>query len=440
MTTKLLELIAAPENLLAAWRSVRGNIPKYRRQRAAGPDGVSLAEFERELTVQIKTLRDMLIRGRYQPSPPAYFAIPKRDGKERVLAILCVRDRVAQRAAQQVLEPLWEPDFLPCSFGFRPGVSLEMAVACAQELRARENGWVVDGDIAACFDTLDHDLLIGFLRHKIRDGRVLQLAQSWLDAGVMQAGPPQNLDMQFAKRVAAAKNYARQGFDWAVEMLAQQADPYGRYEYYDYEPFDYAQGKPAPPLTVGPGAANPASPYPERGAIAARMRRTALRQVLMSGAMFGLDFLRSRAAGFFSKAGTVAKTAIASPVGRRLLRRNAMAVGGLAGAAALAAVTAYLLNRKAGPSPVGVLQGSPLSPLLANIYLHPFDLNLTGAGHNLARFADDWVILCPTQEKAETAYNDALRSLAKLHLKANLEKTRILPPDEKLEWLGAVIP
>lgn len=72
--------------------------------------------------------------------------------------------------------------------------------------------------------------------------------------------------------------------------------------------------------------------------------------------------------------------------------------------------------------------------------MHPFDVNITTAGHELARFADDWVILCPTQEKAEAAYNDAIRVLARLHLKANLEKTRILSPGEKLEWLGAVIP
>lgn len=431
MTTKLLELIAAPENLLAAWRSVRGNIPKYRRQRASGPDGVSLAEFERDLPMQLKALRDMLVKGRYQPSAPAYFTIPKRDGKQRMLAILCVQDRVAQRAAQQVLEPLWEPDFLPCSFGFRPGISLERAVTHVQALRAHENGWVVDGDIAACFDTLDHDLLLGFLRHKIKDGRAIELVQAWLDVGVMQVGPPQNVDMQFATRVQTAKNYARQGFDWVLEMLAQQSDPYGRHDYYDYAP--------AAPSTVGAGAAAPASSYSERNLVASRMRRTAFSQVAVSGAMFGLDLVRSRAAGFFSKAGTVAQAAISSPVGRRLLKRNAMTVGGLAGAAVVAAVTAYLLNRKAGPSPVGVLQGSPLSPLLANIYLHPFDVSLTGAGHNLARFADDWVILCPDQDKAEMAYNDALRSLARLHLKANLEKTHILPPDQKLEWLGAVI-
>lgn len=428
MTTKLLELIAAPENLLSAWRAVRGNIPKYRRQRAAGPDGVTLDEFERELAAQIKTLRDMLLKGRYQPSPPAYFTIPKRNGRERTLAILCVRDRVAQRATQQVLEPLWEPHFLPCSFGFRPGVSLEQAVTRVQELRTGEFGWVVDGDIAACFDTLDHDLLLGFLRHKIQDGRVLRLMQTWLDAGVMQVGPPQNVNMESATRVETAKSVVRQGFDWALEMLAQQADPYSRFDYYD------------PPPMLERDAASSVPTYPDREAMTARIRKTALRQALMSGGMYAFGLVRSRASGLLLKAGAAVKSAAASPAGRRLLRKNAAAVGGLAGVAAIAAITTYLLNRKVGPSPVGVLQGSPLSPLLANIYLHPFDVNLTNAGHNLARFADDWVILCPNREKAESAYNDALRSLAKLHLKANLEKTRIVPPGEKLEWLGAMIP
>ena len=150
MTTKTLELIAAPENLLAAWRSVRGNIPKYRRERAKGPDGISLAEYEQDLQTQLKVLRDMLIKGRYQPTPPAYFSVPKRGGGQRMLAILPIRDRVAQRATQQILEPMWEPDFLPCSFGFRPGFSLEQAVYHVQDLRIHEHGWVVDGDIASC--------------------------------------------------------------------------------------------------------------------------------------------------------------------------------------------------------------------------------------------------------------------------------------------------
>ena len=430
MTTKILELISAPENLLSAWRSVRGNIPKYRRKRASGPDGVSLAEFERDLTTQIKVLRDMLMKGRYQPSPRSYFSIPKSNGKQRVLAILSVRDRIAQRAAQQVLEPLWEPDFLPCSFGFRPGISLNQAITHVQALRAQQNGWVVDGDIAACFDTLDHDLLLAFLKHKIKDARAIALLQTWLDMGVMQMGPPQNVDMQFATRVENVKSYAKQGFEWVLESFAQRADPYARYGGYYDDPASYAADS---------DPANPASPYPERDMVVSHMKRNAIRQALASGVMFGAGFLRTRAAGLFIKTGTVLKTIVSTPVGRRLLKKNAMAVGGFAGLAAAAAVTAYFMNQKAGPAPVGVLQGSPLSPLLANIYLHPFDVSLSTAGHRLARFADDWVILCPTQDQAEAAYNDALRSLGKLHLKVNLSKTSILSPDQQLEWLGAVI-
>lgn len=431
MTTKMLELIAAPENLLSAWRSVRGNIPKYRRQRASGPDGISLAEFEKDLPAQLKVLRDMLMKGRYQPEPPAYFSVPKRNGGERLLAILSVRDRVAQRATQQILEPLWEPDFLPCSFGFRPGISLSHAIAFVQEMRP-QNGWVVDGDIAACFDTLDHDLLMKFIHHKIRDERVLSLMQAWLDVGIMQAGPPQNVDMQFAKRIEAFKDYARKGFDWIMDSVAQQNDPYGygRYAMYD-DPASYSKPE--------PGLLDQNSAYPGRDSLESGMRRMALRQVISSGLMIGMGFVRARAAGLFTKAGEASRIVLSSPAGRRLLKRSAVATGGLAGLAAVAAVTAYLLNRKAGPSPAGVLQGSPLSPLLANVYLHPFDINLTTAGHHLARFADDWVILCPTQDQAETAYNDAIRMLGKLHLKANLDKTHILPPDQQLEWLGSLI-
>jgi len=431
MTTKMLEIIAAPENLLSAWRSVRGNIPKYRRQRASGPDGISLAEFEKDLSTQLKVLRDMLMKGRYQPEPPAFFSVPKRSGGERLLAILSVRDRIAQRATQQVLEPLWEPEFLPCSFGFRPGISLHHAIAYVQVTRP-QNGWVVDGDIAACFDTLDHDLLMKFIHHKIRDERVLNLMQAWLDVGIMQAGPPQNVDMQFAKRIESFKTYARKGLDWIMDSVAQQTDPYsyGRYAMYD-DPASFPKTE--------TGMAETGVLYPERDSLTSGMRRMAIRQIISSGMMIGMGFVRARASGLFSKIGAATQVTLSSPMGRRLLKKSAVATGGLAGLAAVAAVTAYLMNRKAGPSPAGVLQGSPLSPLLANVYLHPFDVHLTTAGHHLARFADDWVILCPTQDQAETAYNDAIRMLGKLHLKANLEKTHILPPDQQLEWLGSVI-
>jgi hypothetical protein len=302
----------------------------------------------------------------------------------------------------------------------------------AQKIRTEENRWVVDGDIAACFDTLDHDLLLGFVSHKIKDVRVIELIQSWLDVGVMQMGPPQNVDMQFAKQVENARSYAKQGFEWVLESFARQSNPYGGSAYYYDDPSVY------PPLNSAVQV-DQNSPYPERDLVVSQLKQTALRQAVVSGAMFSFGFLRARISKVALTAGTAVKAAVSTPVGRRLLKKNALAVGGFAGLAAIAAATAYLMNRRAGPAPVGVLQGSPLSPLLANIYLHPFDMNMTSTGHHLARFADDWVILCPTQEKAEEAYNDALRSLGKLHLKVNTSKTHILPPDQQLEWLGAVI-
>jgi hypothetical protein len=300
-------------------------------------------------------------------------------------------------------------------------------------LRTSGLRWVVDGDIAACFDNLDHDLLVARVKRKVKDMRVISLLHNWMDAGVMQAGPPENSNMEFARRIESVKGFARRGVSWALDAVAREADPYGRYDY-GFEPDD-----PASYLDDGLAPLNEASPTSNRDLVVTGMRRAALRQMLASGFVVGVGFLRRRAGGIVSKAGNALKMGLASPAGRRLLRKGVMTTGGLAGVAAAAAVTAWLLHRKAGPGPAGVLQGSPLSPLLANVYLHPFDVTLTRKEYRVARFADDWVILCQTQEEAENAYNDAFRVLARLKLKANLEKTNILSPDEKLSWLGTVI-
>ncbi|MBU2609322.1 MAG: RNA-dependent DNA polymerase [Chloroflexi bacterium] len=435
MSEKLLEQVAAPENLLAAWRAVRGNIPKYRRQRASGPDGVSLADFERDLQTQLSALSDMLLKGRYRPAPAAFFAISKKSGGQRMLAILPVRERVAQRAAQQVIEPLWEPEFMPCSFGFRPGCSIEQAVAHVQGLRRKGLGWVVDGDIAACFDSLDHDLLIGRLKHKIGDSRLLALLQAWLDAGVMQAGPPQSLDTAAASRLRSVSSLARRGLNWVLDSVARDISPYPA------DPYTYGRAVPhhySDYDEVDEGAAAD-SHAPGREPHADEMRRGAIRQIAGGGLLLGVNLLRPAAGRALGRAGSALKTVVGAPAGRRLLKKGVMVSGGLAGLAAAAAVTAYVMQRKAGRAPLGVLQGSPLSPLLANIYLHPFDAALIQAGYHLARFADDWVILCRDQDQAERAYNEAVRALARLRLKVNQEKTRILSPQENLEWLGAVI-
>lgn len=413
----LMEQLASPENLLAAWRAVRGNIPKYRRARSAGPDGVTLLDYERELAAELNALRDGLLTGRYQPRTPARFRLPKRDGGEREVVVLAVADRVAQRAAQQVLEPVWEPEFLECSFGFRPGLSIDDAVACASGLRRRELVWVVDGDIAACFDSLDHDLLLARLRSKVSDRRVLKLAQDWLDAGVMHGGPPLVSEADWAgweRKVGGGLDRMMEltlGLDGA-ESNDAAFDPYlaARYE---------AEMESELPVSRRPP----------------RLEQAALKGLALNGLALGLGGMR----WMIGKVGPKALEVFKSPGGRRLLKRGAVATGGLAGVAAVAAVTTFLLQRKAGPSPTGALQGSPLSPLLANIYLHPFDVRLTERGHRLLRFADDWVILCASREAAEAAHNEAVRALAQLKLRVNPQKTRLLGPGEKLEWLGAVI-
>ncbi len=415
MNDRLMEQIAAPENLLAAWRAVRGNIPKYRRQKAAGPDGVTMAEFERELQPQLEALRDMLMRGRYYPMPPKRFKLPKRGGGQRVIAILPVRERVAQRAAQQVLEPLWEPEFLPCSFGFRPGISIDQAVSYVHNLRQQGERWAVDGDIATYFDSMDHDLLLACVQTKVQDGRVLKLLQNWLDSGLLQSGAPTDADPQSAIQAHKRQKVAQDGMKWVVDSMAG-------------DEYEYGAG-------YGDQAGQAASGLRPRGYMGLMARRT-----LMSTLMLGLGSIRPLAQSAAVKTAGTVRGLVSTPAGRRLLKSSSLAAGGLAGAAALAALVAYLLNRKAGAAPVGVLQGSPLSPLLANIYLHPFDLALTGKGRHLARFADDWIITAPEQSCAEQCYNEALKALAHLRLKVNPQKTRILPPEERLEWLGVVIP
>lgn len=111
-------------------------------------------------------------------------------------------------------------------------------------------------------------------------------------------------------------------------------------------------------------------------------------------------------------------------------------MAGLAGAAAIGAVTAWAMRCYAGPSPTGIIQGSPLSPLLANVYLHPFDRWMQKRRHHLVRYADDFVVLAPDEPQAEAGYNDSLFGLHKLQLAVNRQKMRIVRPGEPWEFLG----
>lgn len=418
MSSPLLEQLALPENLLGAWRAVRGNIPKKRREQAAGPDGISLAEYEQDLAANLAALREELLTGRYEPTPPARIELPKRGGGRRLIGVLTVRDRVAQRAAHQVLEPLFEPTFLDCSYGFRPARSVEDAVAATAALRSGGHAWVVDGDIADCFGSLDHRLLLALLTRKVKERPLLGLVEGWLQAGVLPAGPPSPDDDLPPGWWRALKGSTQTGLDWTLEALLAQAEP-------------FAPAYPA--WQPGPESYDPAALPAGYGG--SDLKQEALKRLVVGGVALGLSGARAAA----GTAARRAAQALNSPQGRELLRRRAMTTGGAVGAAALLAAGAVALAQRRVPGPVGTLQGSPLSPLLANVYLHPFDVWLTGRGHQLVRYADDWLILCPDAATTEAAYRDALHCLEKLRLKVNPVKTRLLTPQEKVTFLGATI-
>ena len=219
--SKLMEQVAAPENLLSAWRAVRGNIPGYRRMRSAGPDGVTLEEFERHLPAQIDALRHGLMSGRYDPQPPSAFKVRKPGGGERRLAVLNVSDRVAQRAAQQVLEPLWEPAFLACSFGYRPGLSTRHAAEQVRSLRSSGSAWLVDGDIAACFDNLNHDLLLRRVEKRVRDARVIDLLARWLAVGIFEQGAAAVTANPLEEGWQKASGAVKKGAEWLGGLPAR---------------------------------------------------------------------------------------------------------------------------------------------------------------------------------------------------------------------------
>jgi len=179
----LFNLVTDPGFLLVAWDRVRHN----KGARTAGVDGETARYIEAVRGVEgfLTELREDLKTRAFRPLPVRRRAIPKAGGKVRYLGIATIRDRVVQASLKLVLEPIFEADFLPCSYGFRPNRRAHDAVAEVHHFASRSYEWIVEGDIKACFDEISHPALLDRVRKRVGDKRVLTLVKAFLKAGIL---------------------------------------------------------------------------------------------------------------------------------------------------------------------------------------------------------------------------------------------------------------
>src|SRR5438045_3654046 len=160
-----------------------------RKDGAPGIDGVTAADYEVNLEANLVGLLERIRSGRYRAPPVRRAYIPKADGSQRKLGIPTFEDKVAQRAVTMVLEAVYEQDFLPCSYGFRPGRSAHQALRTLQNvLWSKRLYWVLDIDIRKYFDSIPHSDLRAFLDRRVTDGVIQRMIDKWLKVGPVEDG------------------------------------------------------------------------------------------------------------------------------------------------------------------------------------------------------------------------------------------------------------
>ena len=180
--TALLHHIYNLETLRMAYFSLK-------KEASPGVDGETWRPYGEQLEANLQDLSERLKRGAYRAKPVRRVYIPKADGRQRPLGVTALEDKIVQRAAVEVLNAIYETDFLGFSYGFRPGRSQHQALdALYTGLLTRKVNWVLDLDIKGFFDGLSHEWLVKFIEHRIADRRVVRLIQKWLNAGVLEDG------------------------------------------------------------------------------------------------------------------------------------------------------------------------------------------------------------------------------------------------------------
>jgi RNA-directed DNA polymerase len=171
--------LITPEALYAAFRGLR-------KKASAGVDGVTYQMYEKDAARNIRQLHERLKEGKYRAQPLRRIYIPKENGKERPISIPSLEDKIVQKATGEVLNAIYEQDFLECSYGFRPGRGPHQALdEVGRVICTRPTSWILELDITAYFDSIVRGQLMEMIEKRISDGSVLQLIRKWIQVGVI---------------------------------------------------------------------------------------------------------------------------------------------------------------------------------------------------------------------------------------------------------------
>jgi len=174
--------LITPEKMFAAFLSLR-------KEASAGADGVTYAEYEHDAARNVRQLHRRLKEGKYRAQPLRRVYIPKENGKQRPISIPALEDKIAQKAMVELLNSIYEQDFLDCSYGFRPGRGQHQALdEVWRVICTRHTGWILELDITAYFDSIVREQLIEMIEKRVSDGSVLRLIRKWINIGVIEEG------------------------------------------------------------------------------------------------------------------------------------------------------------------------------------------------------------------------------------------------------------
>lgn len=381
--------ICTPENLYRAWRKVRAN------RGVGGIDAVSLKDFEKNLQDNLTELSRNLQDKTYQPLPVKFVRIVKESGKLRELGILTVRDRVAQRAVLDKIEPDFEAIMQDCNFAFRQARNLEMAIQRILVCRANGFWWTVEADIKNYFPSINREILLKDVTKIVSDENVLHLIKLWIDAGILDETWWEAGQKKIASANAVVHEAISESLESFVTQRLNQMETFGEFSENFDEPAEL-------------------SPFEEEK-LNGQKKREAVKALLKEGFWLALAH----------------RTILGKVLGAKVLGVGGLAIAGIA----LAPTVIETFRQRFHPRK-GILQGSPLSPVLANLYLNDFDQFLSEQETQLVRYCDDFVILCRTQEEAKSALEMAKHELFKKGLTLHPDKTRILAPTDEFEFLG----